>query len=63
MSHPSYTLVKQSKIPEINGIAYRYRHNKTGAEVLSIVNDDENKVFSVAFPTLPENANGVAHIL
>ncbi len=40
-----------------------YRHKKTGAEVLSLVNDDENKVFGITFKTPPEDSTGVAHIL
>ena len=34
-----------------------------GAEVLSLVNDDENKVFGITFKTPPEDSTGVAHIL
>ena len=36
---------------------------KTGAELLSLVNDDENKVFGVSFATPPRDSTGVAHIL
>ncbi|HTM77056.1 MAG TPA: insulinase family protein, partial [Devosia sp.] len=40
-----------------------YRHKKTGAEVLSLVNDDENKVFGITFKTPPTDSTGIAHIL
>ena len=42
---------------------YLLRHKKTGARVMLIENDDENKVFNIAFRTPPKNSTGVAHIL
>lgn len=63
MSHPAFTLVRDETIAEINSEARLYRHNKTGAEVLSLVNDDENKVFGITFRTPPEDSTGIAHIL
>lgn len=39
------------------------RHKKTGARVALMENDDENKVFYIAFRTPPQNSTGVAHIL
>ncbi len=58
-----FTLVKEEKINEINGIAKLFKHDKTGAEVLSVSNDDTNKCFGVNFRTPPKNSTGVAHIL
>ncbi|NMA97644.1 MAG: peptidase M16, partial [Phyllobacteriaceae bacterium] len=63
MSHPAFELVRDEKIAEINSEAKLYRHRKTGAEVLSLVNDDENKVFGITFKTPPEDSTGIAHIL
>ncbi|WIY52346.1 insulinase family protein [Devosia sp. YIM 151766] len=63
MSHPAFELVRDEKIAEINSEARLYRHRKTGAEVLSLVNDDENKVFGITFKTPPEDSTGIAHIL
>ncbi len=40
-----------------------YVHKGTGAEVLSVLSSDENKVFGVTFPTPPSSSDGVAHIL
>ncbi|OUO51512.1 peptidase M16 [Desulfovibrio sp. An276] len=48
---------------EVNGTARFYRHNATGAQIVSVTNDDENKVFGVTFRTPPKNSTGVAHIL
>ena len=40
-----------------------FRHVKTGAELLSLINDDDNKVFGITFRTPPKDSTGVAHIL
>jgi Zn-dependent M16 (insulinase) family peptidase len=40
-----------------------YRHKQTGAEVLSVVKDDDNKVFGITFRTPPEDSTGIPHIL
>ncbi|MFO7785987.1 MAG: insulinase family protein [Desulfatiglandales bacterium] len=50
-------------IPELNTRAEIFRHRKTGAELLSLINDDENKVFGITFRTPPQDSTGVAHIL
>lgn len=59
----SFTLIEEKNIPEINAIAKLYVHKRTGARLLSIINDDENKVFSINFRTTPKDSTGVAHIL
>ena len=62
MSH-GFTKVRELEITEMASVASVYRHDKTGARVLSITNDDENKVFGISFRTPPEDSTGVAHIL
>jgi Zn-dependent M16 (insulinase) family peptidase len=63
MTHPAFELVRETNIAEIASGARLYRHKKTGAEVLSLANDDENKVFGITFRTPPADSTGVAHIL
>src|SRR5689334_15101552 len=58
-----FELVREQAIPELNSTARLYRHVKTGAELLSLLNDDENKVFGITFRTPPSDSTGVAHIL
>lgn len=58
-----FELVREQQIPELNSLARLYRHVATGAELLSLINDDENKVFGIAFRTPPPDSTGVAHIL
>ena len=40
-----------------------FEHEKSGARLLYIENDDDNKVFSIGFRTPPKNSNGLPHIL
>ena len=58
-----FELIEERTIPEINSQAKLYRHVKTGACLLSVENDDENKVFGVAFATPPDDSTGLPHIL
>ncbi len=58
-----FELIETRTIAELNTKARWFRHVKSGAQLLSLENEDENKVFMVAFRTPPENGNGVAHIM
>ena len=62
MANGDFTLVSERNIPELGTRGYLYRH-RTGARLLSLVNDDENKVFGISFRTTPSDSTGVAHIL
>ncbi|GAB4853959.1 Homeobox protein PKNOX1 [Ancistrocladus abbreviatus] len=50
-------------IPECKSKAVLYKHRKTGAQVMSVSNDDENKVFGIVFRTPPKDSTGIPHIL
>jgi Zn-dependent M16 (insulinase) family peptidase len=58
-----FELICEENIQEINGTARIYRHVKTGAELLSITTEDENKCFGISFRTPPPNGTGLPHIL
>ena len=58
-----FELIKEQDIPELKTKARLYRHAQTGAELLSMENDDENKVFGINFRTMPKDSTGVPHIL
>ncbi len=62
-SSSGFTLTRQETISELKSEALLFEHDKTGAEVVVLENDDDNKVFSVTFCTPPSNDRGVAHIL
>src|SRR6185503_12148114 len=59
----AFELLTKKTVKEVGSEASLYRHKRTGAEVLSLVNDDENKVFGIAFRTPPSDSTGVPHIL
>ncbi|AKJ64370.1 insulinase family protein [Kiritimatiella glycovorans] len=63
MTHPAFDIVREEDIPEVCGRIRLLRHRSTGAEVMSVENDDENKVFGITFRTPPFDSTGVAHIL
>ncbi|MFH1083553.1 MAG: insulinase family protein [Pseudomonadota bacterium] len=58
-----FQLLKEEEIKELKVLARVFRHVKTGAELLSLTTDDENKVFGITFRTPPSDSTGVAHIL
>src|SRR5215475_2585907 len=58
-----FQVIREQTLPELGSMARVYRHAKTGAELLSLINDDENKVFGATFRTPPSNSTGIAHIL
>lgn len=61
--HKDFELLREEYVKEISGTARLWRHRDTGAELLSVVNKDENKCFGAAFRTPPPDSSGVAHIL
>ena len=58
-----FELLKEQEIVELNTVVRLYRHEKSGAQLLSLVNDDENKVFGITFRTPPQDSSGIAHIM
>ncbi|KAL1831589.1 hypothetical protein ACET3Z_001240 [Daucus carota] len=50
-------------IDECKSKAVLFKHKKTEAQVMSLSNDDENKVFGVVFRTPPKDSTGIPHIL
>ena len=58
-----YTLQKVDKILDRGFNVYYFTHDKTGAQVVYIQNDDSNRFFSIGFKTLPQDNTGVFHII
>ncbi len=63
MNKHGFTLLTEQHLHEVDGTARLWRHDATGAQLLSINNSDENKCFGVNFRTPPADSTGVAHIL
>ena len=57
-----FTVTRVRDVPALSGTFYELRHD-CGAELCWLDNGEENKLFSVAFKTLPKNSTGVFHIL
>ena len=49
----AYEVVTEENLTDIHSTGWLLRHKKTGARVMLIENDDENKVFNIAFRTPP----------
>lgn len=60
--HSEYTLMEERELKDINSKGYVLRHNKSGARIILVENDDNNKTFSIGFRTPPADDTGVAHI-
>ncbi|MBQ9827161.1 MAG: insulinase family protein [Lachnospiraceae bacterium] len=61
--HEAYRLEKEEYLEDLRSMGGVLRHKKSGARVVLLSNDDDNKVFSVAFRTTPTDSTGVAHIM
>ena len=59
----SYEVIQEKYLDDFKSEGYLLRHKKSGARILLMANDDENKVFTVGFRTPPEDSTGLPHIL
>ncbi|MBO5461467.1 MAG: insulinase family protein [Ruminococcus sp.] len=59
----TYEVIQQADLKELKSYGYLLKHKKSGARVLLMENDDENKVFSVGFRTPAPDSTGVPHIM
>lgn len=57
-----FKLSENKYINEIQSEAMIFVHEKSGAKLLYLKNEDDNKVFSIGFRTPPPDSTGVAHI-
>lgn len=58
-----FRLLEKREVPETASTGYLYEHVQSGAKLLHLANDDDNKVFGIGFRTPSANSTGVAHIL
>lgn len=59
----AYEVIEQRKLDDLKSEGALLKHKKSGARVLLISNDDDNKVFNIAFRTPTKNSTGVPHIM
>ena len=58
-----YEVYREEWIEEMQSVGMVLRHIKSGARLVLIMNDDQNKVFNIAFRTPTPDNTGVPHIL
>lgn len=58
-----FELTHERDIKEIKTRGRMYEHTRTGAKLLYLLNEDENKVFGITFRTPPADSTGLPHIL
>jgi len=63
IDHPAYEIIQTDTITEFGADCTLYRHKQSGAELLSLKTDDDNKCFGITFRTPPQDSTGVPHIL
>ena len=59
----AYELISKENIDDLNSVGFLLRHKRSGARVVLLNNDDDNKVFYIGFRTTPSDSTGVMHIL
>lgn len=63
VNNNNYKIVNNTYIEELDLRIYELIHNKTRAKIILLENDDENRVFNIAFKTPVNNSKGTPHIL
>lgn len=58
-----FTVKRTRYLPELEANLWEMEHMKTVAQLCWLDRADENKAFSIAFKTVPEDSTGVFHIL
>ncbi|MBQ5420037.1 MAG: insulinase family protein, partial [Selenomonas sp.] len=58
-----FKVINRSESKETSSVAWTFEHEKSGARLFFLENDDDNKVFSISFRTPPVDDTGVAHIV
>ena len=58
-----FTVMRSRRVEELDATLWELKHDKTGANLVWLDNAEENKLFAIAFKTLPSDDTGVFHIL
>ena len=61
--YENYETIEEREIADLNAKGTLLRHQKTGARVVLMENDEENKVFYIGFRTPSVDSTGSAHIV
>jgi Zn-dependent M16 (insulinase) family peptidase len=58
-----FEILESVELPELEAAGIWARHQKSGAEVFHVLNEDPENLFAFGFATTPEDSTGAAHIL
>jgi Zn-dependent M16 (insulinase) family peptidase len=58
-----FRLTEERDVQETNSTVRLFLHDKSGARLFYMENEDDNKVFSISFRTPPKDSTGLPHIL
>lgn len=58
-----YEILDEHRVEDVQSDGFILRHKKSGARIAILSNNDDNKVFYIAFRTPPEDETGVPHII
>ena len=58
-----FTVCSCRELPDLDARLFELEHEKSGARLVWLDRDDDNKTFGIAFRTVPEDDTGVFHIL
>lgn len=58
-----FVVTQSEQVPEIKGQVHQLKHEKTGATIVYVENDNQEKVFSIGFRTPSQDDTGIFHIL
>lgn len=61
--YSGFRLIEETVIKELEGTARLFEHDKSGIKLIHILNNENNKVFSITFKTPPSDNTGAAHIV
>ncbi len=58
-----FRVLGSQALPEIGAVMWQMEYEKNGARLIWMDRPDDNKTFSIAFKTIPQDDTGVFHIL
>lgn len=58
-----FRVKRMEHVSEVNADAYVMEHEQSGARLLYLDSEDDNKVFFIGFRTTPDNSKGTPHIM
>ena len=63
MKDHGFALIESRYLDELKSTLYEYEYTRTGTHLFYMDNGLDNKLFSIAFKTIPFDDSGVFHIL